>query len=199
LDECSGFVVYFKAVLSSSNHVKQAKYSVCHQRNSVCNLTSLHPNSHEPLEPGLSQMIWAAVAVARPDVQVTQVKTVWLFITLLFIHGVLNSVRTKHLAWVTSSFLFINIGTAFGKKIALAAVFKGEFVDISLPVIIIVLLAMTGRENMHSADYVFGKAGIINQTNGWSTGLSFLFGLLSVQWTVSTRQRSICPYSCFLR
>jgi ABC-type Mn2+/Zn2+ transport system permease subunit len=52
-------------------------------------------------------------------------------------------------------------------------------------VIIIVLLATTGRDNMHLASYVFGSEGIINQTNGWNTGLSFLFGLLSVQWTVS--------------
>ena len=37
---------------------------------------------------------------------------------------------------------------------------------------------------MHSANYVFGSEGVINQTNGWNTGLAFLFGLLSVQWTV---------------
>jgi hypothetical protein len=37
---------------------------------------------------------------------------------------------------------------------------------------------------MHSASYVFGSEGIINQTNGWNSGLAFLFGLLSVQWTV---------------
>jgi hypothetical protein len=51
-------------------------------------------------------------------------------------------------------------------------------------VIIIVLLATTGRHNMHSASYVFGSEGIVNQTNGWNNGLAFLFGLLSVQWTV---------------
>ena len=38
--------------------------------------------------------------------------------------------------------------------------------------------------NMHTADYVFGSAGIVNQTGGWNTGIAFLFGLLSVQWTV---------------
>jgi hypothetical protein len=51
-------------------------------------------------------------------------------------------------------------------------------------VIIIVLLATTGRHNMHSASYVFGSEGIVNQTNGWDNGVAFLFGLLSVQWTV---------------
>ena len=37
---------------------------------------------------------------------------------------------------------------------------------------------------MHTAGYIFGTAGIVNQTGGWNTGLAFLFGLLSVQWTV---------------
>lgn len=37
---------------------------------------------------------------------------------------------------------------------------------------------------MHSASYVFGSEGIVNQTNGWDNGVAFLFGLLSVQWTV---------------
>jgi hypothetical protein len=37
---------------------------------------------------------------------------------------------------------------------------------------------------MQSASYVFGSDGIVNQTNGWNDGLAFLFGLLSVQWTV---------------
>ena len=51
-------------------------------------------------------------------------------------------------------------------------------------VIIIVLLATTGRHDMHTASYVFGSDGVNNQTNGWNNGVAFLFGLLSVQWTV---------------
>jgi hypothetical protein len=37
---------------------------------------------------------------------------------------------------------------------------------------------------MHPASYVFGTSGLFNQTGGWNTGIAFLFGLLSVQWTV---------------
>ena len=44
---------------------------------------------------------------------------------------------------------------------------------------------------MHPANYVFGTAGIVNQTGGWNTGIAFLFGLLSVQWTV--RNHIHCP------
>lgn len=56
--------------------------------------------------------------------------------------------------------------------------------------IIIVLLATTPREEMHPAKYVFGSDGIMNGTGiggnpGWNIGIAFLFGLLSVQWTVN--------------
>jgi hypothetical protein len=55
---------------------------------------------------------------------------------------------------------------------------------VNVLVIIIVLLATTPRAEMHSASYVFGSEGVVNQTGGWNTGIAFLFGLLSVQWTV---------------
>ena len=51
-------------------------------------------------------------------------------------------------------------------------------------VIIIVLLAMTPRSEMHSASYVFGREAAVNQSGGWPSGIAFLLGLLSVQWTV---------------
>ena len=49
--------------------------------------------------------------------------------------------------------------------------------------------------DMHTADYVFGTAGIINQTGGWNTGIAFLFGLVSVQWTVRLCHISRVIYS----
>lgn len=62
--------------------------------------------------------------------------------------------------------------------------------------IIVVLLAMTPRSEMHSAAYVFGSEGIVNQTGGWNSGIAFLFGLLSVQWTVRSSNTLITcnPY-----
>lgn len=38
---------------------------------------------------------------------------------------------------------------------------------------------------MHSAGYVFGSEGVINSTGGWPSGIAFLLGLLSVQWTMT--------------
>ncbi|KAF8889049.1 APC amino acid permease [Infundibulicybe gibba] len=117
-------------------------------------------------EFGLSNMIWAAVVIGRDgDYVVTQGKVVGLFAGLLAFHGLLNSLATRHLARLTTGFVFVNLGATF--------------------LIIIVLLATTPRSEMHPAQYVFGSGGLINQTGGWNTGIAFLFGLLSVQWTVS--------------
>jgi len=117
-------------------------------------------------EFGLANMILAAVSVGTDGAfEITAGKTVGLFSGLLVIHGFLNSLMTRHLAQLTKGFVFVNLGITF--------------------VIIVALLAMTARSDMHTAGYVFGTAGIVNQTGGWNTGLAFLFGLLSVQWTMT--------------
>ncbi|KAJ7160934.1 amino acid permease [Mycena filopes] len=116
-------------------------------------------------EFGLSGMILAAAVIGKDgDFEVTQGKVVGLFAGLLIVHGLLNSVATRHLARFTQYFVFVNLGAT--------------------ALIIIVLLATTPRSEMHPASYVFGSGGIANATGGWNTGLAFLFGLLSVQWTV---------------
>ncbi|KAI6117501.1 amino acid/polyamine transporter I [Pisolithus croceorrhizus] len=116
-------------------------------------------------EFGLASMILGAVSIALPDFVITPGKTVGLFTGLLITHGILNSLATKQLAFFTRSFIFVNLGSAI--------------------IIIIVLLATTPRSEMHPASYVFGSEGIINQTGGWNNGIAFLFGLLSVQWTMT--------------
>ncbi|KIM41772.1 hypothetical protein M413DRAFT_71244 [Hebeloma cylindrosporum] len=115
-------------------------------------------------EFGLANMILSAANVGRDGAfEITTGKVVGLFTGLLVVHGLLNSLATRHLASLTKGFVFVNLGTTF--------------------VIIIVLLAKTARSDMHPASYVFGSGGIVNQTGGWNTGIAFLFGLLSVQWT----------------
>ncbi|KIK25246.1 hypothetical protein PISMIDRAFT_677513 [Pisolithus microcarpus 441] len=116
-------------------------------------------------EFGLANMILGAVSIALPDFVITPGKTVGVFTGLLITHGILNSLATKHLAFFTRGFVFVNLGTTI--------------------IIIIVLLATTPRSEMHPASYVFGSQGIINETGGWNNGIAFLFGLLSVQWTMT--------------
>ncbi|KAH9920860.1 APC amino acid permease [Epithele typhae] len=117
-------------------------------------------------EFGLAGMIWAAVVVGKDgDFTVTPGKTVGLFAGLLVLHGLLNCLATRQLARMTSGFVFVNLGATF--------------------IIIIVLLATTPRSEMHSASYVFGSDGFVNNSGGWNNGITFLFGLLSVQWTMT--------------
>ena len=157
-------------------------------------------------EFGLSNMIWAAVVVAKDgNYEVSSGKVVSLFIGLLVFHGILvrlacplggmiqplnavlwvvqNCLATRHLATFTKGFVFVNLGTTVSES--RLPYYVGLFcTDGVNSVIVIVLLATTGRHNMHHASYVFGSDGIVNQTNGWNNGVAFLFGLLSVQWTV---------------
>jgi hypothetical protein len=94
-----------------------------------------------------------------------------------------NCLATRHLATFTKGFVFVNLGATVraSRPPHYLPLFCTDEVN---PVIVIVLLATTARHDMHHASYVFGSDGIINQTNGWNNGVAFLFGLLSVQWTV---------------
>ncbi|KAF9649526.1 APC amino acid permease [Thelephora ganbajun] len=117
-------------------------------------------------EYGLAGMIWGAVYIAKDGkVDISAGKVVGLFAGLMVFHGLLNCLSTKYLAKLTRGFVFINLGATC--------------------IIIIVLLATTPRNEMHSASYVFGTEGFINGTGGWPSGISFLLGLLSVQWTMT--------------
>jgi hypothetical protein len=94
-----------------------------------------------------------------------------------------NCLATRHLATFTKGFVFVNLGTTVSQSQSshYLPLFCADGVNL---VIVIVLLATTSRHDMHHASYVFGSDGIINQTKGWDNEVAFLFGLLSVQWTV---------------
>ncbi|KIP02545.1 hypothetical protein PHLGIDRAFT_122382 [Phlebiopsis gigantea 11061_1 CR5-6] len=112
------------------------------------------------VEFGLPNMIWAAVVIAKDgDYVLSSGKSVGLCTGLLVIHGILNCLPTRSLSRLNSGFVFINLGATI--------------------LTIIVLLAMTPRSEMHSAAFVFGPEGVINNAQGWTTGVAFLFGLLS--------------------
>ena len=97
---------------------------------------------------------------------------------------------------MTSSFVFINLGSTICAYLLINIMLHA---DIWL-VIIVVLLAMTPRAEMHTASYVFGLEGIINNAKGWSNGIAFLFGLLSVEWTVCSflKHLSYLDNMCYL-
>lgn len=104
-------------------------------------------------------MIWGAVSISKDGTfEVTQGMVVGLMIGILVIIGIVNCLNTRSLASLTQSFVFVNLGTTI--------------------IIIIVLLATTGRSNMNSADLVFGTKGLLNGTgepgHNWPQGVAFL-------------------------
>lgn len=77
------------------------------------------------------------------------------------------------LALITKSFIFVNLGAVFA--------------------IVVALLVST--PNKHDASYVFTN---FNNQSGWdSSGIAFLLGLLSVQWTMTDYDATGKPYTLF--
>ncbi|GAA5827476.1 hypothetical protein JCM11251_003828 [Rhodosporidiobolus azoricus] len=113
-------------------------------------------------EFGLAQMILAAATISTNGEYVaTAGHTFGVYAALLIIHGFLNSFGTKIISRITQIFVFVNLGALFAIVIALGVTCKDK----------------------HTASYVFTET---TDGTGWgSTGLAFLFGLLSVQWTMT--------------
>lgn len=111
---------------------------------------------------GLAQMISAAVAVGTDGSFVASTEvTFGIFAAILVSHGLMNSVGTRILSLFTQTFVFINLGTVLAVIIALLVTCKDK----------------------HPASYVFTNT--VNGSGWQSNGLSFLLGLLSVQWTMT--------------
>ncbi|KAI5479091.1 amino acid transmembrane transporter [Pseudohyphozyma bogoriensis] len=111
---------------------------------------------------GLSQMIFAAVAISTDgDFVASPGALVGLTAGILLIVGLINSLGTRVLSRFTQTFVFINLGSVLG---------------------IVIALFVTTKEK-HTAKYTF--TGFQNGSGWSSNGLSFLLGLLSVQWTMT--------------
>ncbi|PKI83041.1 hypothetical protein MVES_002765 [Malassezia vespertilionis] len=121
-------------------------------------------------EWGLAQMIYAwAHVISNGQFVANRNQTVGLYVALMIIHGVINSLGTRTLARLTSGYVIVNIGITF--------------------VIIITVLACTPLNEMNSASYTFTE--IVNQS-GWGASnpmggdaIAFLFGLYSVQFVMT--------------
>ncbi|KAF9074475.1 APC amino acid permease [Rhodocollybia butyracea] len=138
---------------------------------SIAEIVSAYPTSGG-LYTASAQLTPKKYRARDGNFEVTQAKTVWLFVILLVVHGSLNCLGTRWLARMSSGYVFVNLGATI--------------------LIVIVLLATTPRSEMHAANYVFGAQGFNNQTGGWNNGLAFVFGLLSVQWTDYDATAHIC-------
>lgn len=118
-------------------------------------------------EYGLSMMIYAWVFVVTDGRFVaTNNQTVGLYMALIIVHGIINSLGTKILARLTSGYVVVNLGITF--------------------VIIITVLACTPLSEMKSASETFTQ---LNNPTGYGgmggQAFAFFIGLYSVQFVMT--------------
>ena len=112
-------------------------------------------------EYGAAQILLAAVSMGRDfDWYPTTGATVGTMAALTILSGIINSLPTYWMEKITKTYVIIHFSLLLACAVA--------------------LLAKT--ENKNSATYVFTD---INAESGWNPGFSFLFGFLSVSWTMT--------------
>lgn len=110
---------------------------------------------------GAAQMLLSAVQMNNPTYTPTANHTVGVMAAILVFHGLINSFPTKYLERLANFYVVFHFGCLFTGAIA--------------------LLAKT--HDKHDASYVFTH---IESNSGWTPlGFSFLFGFLSVSWTMT--------------
>lgn len=111
---------------------------------------------------GAAQLLLAAVSIGSDFVYVpTQEHTVGVMAAILIFNGLINSLSTKALERFTSTYVIFHVAVLISACVALLAMQKEK----------------------HTAEYVFTH---VESTSGWNPiGFSFLFGFLSVSWTMT--------------
>jgi amino acid transporter len=107
-------------------------------------------------------MLLAAVSIGSDfDYEITTNKTIGVMAALTVLTGLVNSLSTYWMEKMTKTYVIFHVLVLVSCSIA--------------------LLAKT--ENKHDATYVFTN---VESSSGWTpVGFSFLFGFLSVSWTMT--------------
>lgn len=113
-------------------------------------------------EYGAASMLLAAVSMSKDfNYVITTNTTIGVMAALTVLTGVVNSLSTYWMEKMTKTYVIFHICVLVSCSIA--------------------LLVLT--DNKHDAKYVFTD---VQSTSGWSPiGFSFLFGFLSVSWTMT--------------
>lgn len=115
-------------------------------------------------EYGSAQILLAAVSIGQDfTFAPTDAQTVGVMAALTFLTGAINSLSTYWMEKMTKSYVIFHFGVLIACAIA--------------------LLAVTPKSQRHDANYVFTH---VESNSGWTPkGWSFLFGFLSVSWTMT--------------
>jgi amino acid transporter len=115
-------------------------------------------------EYGSAAMLLAAVSIGTDFTWFpTTGATIGVMAALTFLTGLVNSLSTYWMEKMTKTYVIFHV--------------------LVLVTCAIALLAKTPSKDRHDAKYVFTN---VDSTSGWTpTGFSFLFGFLSVSWTMT--------------
>jgi amino acid transporter len=115
-------------------------------------------------EYGSAQILLAAVSMGSDfSYSPSTGATVGVMAALTVVCGLVNSLSTYWMEKMTKTYVIFHVLVLVSCCIA--------------------LLAKTPKENRHDANYVFTH---VENVSGWSpTGFAFLFGFLSVSWTMT--------------
>jgi len=107
-------------------------------------------------------MLLAAVAMGKDfDYEITANTTIGVMAGLTFLTGLVNSMSTYWMEKMTKTYVIFHVLVLVSCSIAL----------------------LVKTDNKHTASYVFTD---VDSTSGWTpVGFSFLFGFLSVSWTMT--------------
>jgi amino acid transporter len=113
-------------------------------------------------EYGAAQMLLAAVAIGKDfNYDITPNNTVGVMAALTVLTGCVNSLSTYWMEKMTKTYVIFHVCVLISCSVALLALTKDK----------------------HDATYVFTH---VESDSGWSPiGFSFLFGFLSVSWTMT--------------
>jgi len=113
-------------------------------------------------EYGAAQLLLAAVSMGSDFNYIpTQGHIVGVMAALFVVHGAINSLSTRIMEKLTRGYVVFHVAVLIAAIIAL----------------------LVKQENKHDAKYVFTN---VDSESGWTpVGFSFLFGFLSVSWTMT--------------
>lgn len=114
-------------------------------------------------------MLLAAVSMSRDfNYEITTNTTIGVMAALTVLTGIVNSLSTYWMEKMTKTYVIFHIAVLISCSVA--------------------LLVLT--DNKHDAKYVFTD---VQSTSGWTpAGFSFLFGFLSVSWTMTGTFPCLC-------
>ncbi|KAG7095094.1 hypothetical protein E1B28_005881 [Marasmius oreades] len=154
--------IYYWAYAYSSDRYKCFLCWIVGYANTISNVASV-----ASIEWGCAVQIMAAAQIGT-GFETSNSHLFGVFVALLMIHGMMNTLTPKYIAKMQIYFTLLNV--------------------ILCCVVIFVLPAVTPRELRNTAPFAFGE---FQNFSGWENGFAFILSLLTPAWTSGSMEAAI--------